>query len=64
MKIVLIVIMVVAAFLMLATLDDGHREDLDIGILTAMGGTPTGVTTVFLSCGLVITCCGVASASR
>ncbi|MEC8651315.1 MAG: FtsX-like permease family protein [Planctomycetota bacterium] len=61
MKIVLIVIMVVAAFLMLATLSMMVTEKTsDIGILTAMGGTPTGVTTVFLSCGLVITCCGVA----
>lgn len=61
MKIVLIVIMVVAAFLMLATLSMMVTEKTsDIGILTAMGGTPGGVTTVFLSCGLVITGCGVA----
>ena len=31
----------------------------DIGILTAMGGTPIGVTTVFLACGVVITVAGV-----
>ncbi|MGC6489514.1 MAG: ABC transporter permease [Planctomycetota bacterium] len=61
MKIVLIVIMVVAAFLMLATLSMMVTEKTsDIGILTAMGGTPGGVTTVFLACGLVITLCGVA----
>lgn len=61
MKIVLTVIMIVAAFLMLATLSMMVTEKTaDIGILTAMGGTPTGVTTVFLSCGLVITAVGVA----
>lgn len=60
MKIVLTVIMVVAAFLMLATLSMMVTEKTaDIGILTAMGGTPWGVTTVFLSCGLVITAAGV-----
>lgn len=60
MKIVLIVIMVVAAFLMLATLSMMVTEKTaDIGILTAMGGTPSGVTTVFLTCGLVITAAGV-----
>jgi lipoprotein-releasing system permease protein len=60
MKIVLIVIMVVAAFLMLATLSMMVTEKTsDIGILTAMGGTPGGVTTVFLACGLVITASGV-----
>lgn len=60
MKIVLIVIMVVAAFLMLATLSMMVTEKTsDIGILTAMGGTPGGVTLVFLVCGLVITGVGV-----
>ena len=60
MKIVLIVIMVVAAFLMLATLSMMVTEKTsDIGILTAMGGTPIGVTTVFLACGVVITVAGV-----
>jgi lipoprotein-releasing system permease protein len=60
LKIVLTVIMVVAAFLMLATLSMMVTEKTaDIGILTAMGGTPLGVTTVFLSCGLVITAIGV-----
>ena len=61
MKIVLIVIMVVAAFLMLATLSMMVTEKTsDIGILTAMGGTPSGVTLVFRACGLVITAAGVA----
>ena len=60
LKIVLTVIMIVAAFLMLATLSMMVTEKTaDIGILTAMGGTPLGVTTVFLSCGLVITAAGV-----
>lgn len=60
LKIVLIVIMVVAAFLMLATLSMMVTEKTsDIGILTAMGGTPRGVTAVFLACGLVITGVGV-----
>lgn len=60
MQIVLIVIMVVAAFLMLATLSMMVTEKVaDIGILTAMGGTPGGVTTVFLGCGVVITIAGV-----
>lgn len=62
MQIVLVVIMIVAAFLMLATLSMMVTEKVsDIGILTAMGGTPVGVTTVFLACGLVITACGVLS---
>jgi lipoprotein-releasing system permease protein len=60
LKIVLTVIMIVAAFLMLATLSMMVTEKTaDIGILTAMGGTPFGVTTVFLACGLVITAVGV-----
>jgi ABC-type lipoprotein release transport system permease subunit len=60
LKIVLIVIMVVAAFLMLATLSMMVTEKTsDIGILTAMGGTPLGVTSVFLACGLTITAIGV-----
>jgi lipoprotein-releasing system permease protein len=58
---VLIVIMVVAAFLMLATLSMMVTEKVaDIGILTALGGTPGGVTQVFLACGLSITVVGVA----
>jgi lipoprotein-releasing system permease protein len=60
LKIVLIVIMVVAAFLMLATLSMMVTEKVsDIGILTAMGGTPWGVTQVFLTCGMVITVVGI-----
>jgi lipoprotein-releasing system permease protein len=60
LKIVLIVIMVTAAFLMLATLSMMVTEKTaDIGILTAMGATPTGVLQVFLACGLTITGAGV-----
>jgi lipoprotein-releasing system permease protein len=60
MQLVLVVIMVVAAFLMLATLSMMVTEKVsDIGILTAMGGTPRGVASVFLACGVVITGCGV-----
>jgi lipoprotein-releasing system permease protein len=52
--------MVTAAFLMLATLSMMVTEKIsDIGILTAMGGTPSGVTLVFLACGLTITLVGV-----
>lgn len=61
LKIVLVVIMVVAAFLMLATLSNMVTEKTaDIGILTAMGGTPLGVTRLFLVYGLSITVVGIA----
>lgn len=61
MKIVLTVILVVAAVLMFATLSMMVAEKTsDIGILTAMGATPRGVMAVFLSCGLAITAVGVA----
>lgn len=60
LKIVLIVILIVAAFLMLATLSMMVTEKTaDIGILTALGGTPFGVTAVFLFCGVAITGSGV-----
>jgi lipoprotein-releasing system permease protein len=60
LKIVLVVILVVAAFLMLATLSMMVTEKVgDIGILTAMGATPPGVTALFLCCGLAITLLGV-----
>lgn len=60
LKIVLVVILVVAAFLMLATLSMMVTEKVaDIGILTALGGTPLGVTSVFLACGLCITLVGL-----
>lgn len=60
MKIILIVIMVVAAVLMYATLSMMVAEKTsDIGILCALGGSPGGVMTVFLSCGLSITSIGI-----
>jgi lipoprotein-releasing system permease protein len=60
MKIILIVIMVVAAVLMYATLSMMVAEKTsDIGILCALGGSPRGVMTVFLSCGLSITAVGI-----
>ncbi len=59
MKLVLIVILVVAAFLMYATLSMMVTEKThDIGILTAMGATPWGVLRVFAGCGVAITLCG------
>lgn len=61
LEIVLFVILVVAAFLMLATLSMMVTEKTsDIGILTSMGGTPVGVTVMFLLCGLTVTALGVA----
>ncbi|GAB4156781.1 MAG: lipoprotein-releasing ABC transporter permease subunit [Planctomycetota bacterium] len=60
LKVVLIVIMVLAACLMLATLLMMVGEKTgDIGILCAMGATPLGVTQIFLCCGLVVTITGV-----
>jgi lipoprotein-releasing system permease protein len=60
MKLVLFVIMIVAAFLMYATLSMMVTEKTyDIGILTAMGATRAGVLQVFLSCGLAISVLGV-----
>src|SRR5262245_49649531 len=61
MKLVLIIIMVAAVLLMVATLSMMVTEKTaDIGILTALGGSPRGVMTVFLSCGLAITIVGIA----
>jgi lipoprotein-releasing system permease protein len=61
MTLVLFVIMVVAAFLMFATLSMMVTEKThDIGILTAMGATPSGVMTVFLACGVAIATIGAA----
>jgi len=60
MQVVLFVILVVAAFLMYATLSMMATEKIsDIGILTAMGGTPLGTMQVFLLCGLTVTVCGL-----
>lgn len=59
MKLILFVIMVVATFLVFATLSMMVVEKTrDIGILTAMGATPAGVLQVFLTCGLAVTTVG------
>ncbi len=59
MQLVLYVIMIVAAFLVFATLSMMVTEKThDIGILTALGATPRGVTFVFLACGLTISITG------
>jgi lipoprotein-releasing system permease protein len=61
MKLVLFVIMVVAAFLMYATLSMMVTEKThDIGILTAMGATRRGVMQVFVSCGFAVQLIGAA----
>jgi lipoprotein-releasing system permease protein len=55
LKLVLFVIMVVSTLLVYATLSMMVTEKTrDIGILTAMGGTRTGVMQVFLTCGFAI----------
>lgn len=55
LRLVLFVIMVVATLLVYATLSMMVTEKTrDIGILTAMGGTRTGVMQVFLTCGFAI----------
>jgi lipoprotein-releasing system permease protein len=55
MKIVLFVIMVVAGFLIFATLSMMVTEKTrDIGILTAMGATRRGILAIFLICGAFI----------
>jgi lipoprotein-releasing system permease protein len=55
MKLVLFVILVVAGFLIYATLSMMVAEKVnDIGILTALGATRFGVAAVFLVCGTAI----------
>ncbi|MBK8100761.1 MAG: ABC transporter permease [Planctomycetes bacterium] len=55
MQIVLFVVMLIAAFLVYATL---HmmvaQKTKDIGILCAIGSTPRGIGATFLTCGIVI----------
>lgn len=59
MKVVLFVIMVVAGFLIYATLSMMVAEKIhDIGVISALGGTRAGVLQVFLSCGLAIASTG------
>ncbi len=59
MKLVLFVIMVVAGFLVYATLSMMVTEKVhDIGVLSALGATRRGVLQVFISCGLAIALIG------
>lgn len=59
MKLVLFVIMIVAGFLVYATLSMMVTEKTrDIGILTALGASSRGVMMVFLACGLAISLVG------
>jgi len=55
MKVVLFVVMLVAAFLIYATLNMMvTQKTKDIGILTSMGGTPGGVAAIFLLSGAIV----------
>lgn len=59
MKVVLFVIMVVAGFLVYATLSMMVTEKThDIGVLAALGGTRSGILQVFLTCGFAIAMIG------
>ena len=59
MKLVLLVIIVVAIFLVFATLSMMVSEKTrDIGTLTALGATPFSVMQVFLTCGIALTATG------
>jgi lipoprotein-releasing system permease protein len=59
MKLVLFVIIVVAGFLVYATLSMMVTEKThDIGVLSALGATRGGVLQVFITCGLAITLAG------
>jgi lipoprotein-releasing system permease protein len=59
MKLVLFVIMVVAGFLVYATLSMMVTEKIhDIGVLSALGATRQGVLQVFMTCGLAIALTG------
>jgi lipoprotein-releasing system permease protein len=61
MKLVLFVIMVVAGFLIFATMTMMVTEKThDIGVLAALGATSQGVLQVFLTCGLAISLVGTA----
>lgn len=61
MKVVLFAVMVVASFLIYATLHMMVMHKVkDIGILSALGATPNGVAAIFSICGLVIATIGCA----
>jgi lipoprotein-releasing system permease protein len=66
MTAVMFAVMLIAAFLIYATLHMMVSQKVkDIGILTALGGSPRGVGQIFTRCGLVIgvvgTTCGAAA---
>jgi lipoprotein-releasing system permease protein len=55
MTLVLFVVMLIAAFLIYATLNMMVAQKVkDIGILTALGGAPAAVGAIFTRCGFVI----------
>jgi len=55
MKVVLFVVMLVAAFLIYATLNMMVTQKIkDIGILTSMGATPAGVAAIFVLGGTIV----------
>ncbi|HHI68455.1 MAG TPA: FtsX-like permease family protein [Planctomycetes bacterium] len=59
MKLLLMISLVVAGFLIFATLSMMVTEKTrDIGILTALGATRTGILYIFLFCGFVISFLG------
>ncbi len=61
MKLVLFAVMLVAAFLVYATLHMMVTQKIkDIGILTSMGASPLGIAAIFLLCGAVIAITGCA----
>jgi len=62
MKIVLFAVMLVAGFLIYATLHMMVTQKFkDIGILTSLGAAPRGVASIFLVCGCVIATIGCAT---
>ncbi len=59
MQFVMLVVMLVAAFVIYATLHMMVVQKVkDIGILAAVGGSPRAIGAVFLSCGLVVAVTG------
>ena len=59
MKIVLFAVMLVAGFLIYATLHMMVTQKIkEIGILTSMGATPTGIAGIFLISGITVTIIG------
>ena len=62
MKLVLFCVMLVAAFLIYATLHMMVTQKVkDIGILTSLGAVPGGIAAIFLLCGIVVAAVGGAT---